>query len=153
MAITIDDVPPLDAVATLFREYAASLAFDLCFQGFDGEVASLPGPYAPPRGALLLARVDGADAGCVALRPLDAETGEVKRLYVRDVYRGRGVARALVDALLVRARAARYRRLRLDTVPSMQAAQALYRSYGFREIAPYTDNPVPGALFLELDLP
>jgi GNAT superfamily N-acetyltransferase len=150
--LAIDRAPPLAEVAALFREYAGSLDFALDFQNFDRELATLPGGYAPPRGALLVARAGCAAAGCVALRPIDAETGEVKRLYVRDRFRGQGVGRVLAEEIVATARSAGYLRLRLDTVPAMAAARGLYRRLGFREIEPYTANPVPGALFFELEL-
>lgn len=139
-------------VRELLREYAAALTFPLDFQGFDRELAELPGAYAPPEGALLVARADGAAAGCVALRPLDETTCELKRLYVRRAHRGRGVGRLLVASILEEARRRGYRIMRLDTVPGMEAAQALYEQLGFREIAPYTENPVEGTRFLELQL-
>ena len=149
LAASADDVA---LVRELFLEYAASLGFDLSFQGFDREVASLPGAYAPPRGALLLA-VDGSiPAGCVGLRAWGEDTCEMKRLYVRSSHRGKGAGSALVRRLLEEARARGYRRMRLDTVPGMDAAIALYRAAGFQEIAPYRANPIPGALFLELEL-
>jgi GNAT superfamily N-acetyltransferase len=142
------DDADLDEVRALFAEYAASLPFDLGFQGFDEELAGLPRPYAPPRGALLLA----PGAGCVAVRPLDAHVCELKRLYVRPTARGRGLGRALTLAAIDEARRIGYARMRLDTVPGMESAQALYEQLGFVEIAPYRPNPIAGARFLELQL-
>jgi ribosomal protein S18 acetylase RimI-like enzyme len=139
-------------VDELLREYAASLGFDLCFQGFDRELATLPGDYAPESGRLLLARVDGVPAGCVALRSLGEGICEMKRLYVRPGCRGLGIGRRLVEALLGHARRIGYATMRLDTVPTMVEAIALYESLGFRDIPPYRLNPIPGARCLELDL-
>jgi len=137
----------------LFREYADSLGFSLCFQSFDQELAGLPGDYAPPRGRLLLARYAADLAGCAALHPIDDEIGEMKRLYLRPAFRGKGLGRALTQRVLDDARAIAYRRLRLDTVePVMKDAVGMYRKLGFYEIAPYRANPMPGTLYMELDL-
>ncbi|HEX4678043.1 MAG TPA: GNAT family N-acetyltransferase [Gaiellaceae bacterium] len=138
----------VDEVRELFHEYAASLSFALDFQDFDRELDELPGAYAPPRGALLLARGEG----CVALRPIDETTCEMKRLYVRPSVRGTGLGRCLAEAIVAEARTLGYSHMRLDTVPEMDAAQSLYARLGFREIPPYRPNPVPGARFLELEL-
>jgi len=147
------DSADLDAVRALFSEYAASLGFSLGYQGFETELASLPGKYAPPEGALLLAKVDGAAAGVVALRKLDADVAEMKRLYVRPAHHGRSIGRKLAEAVVATARARSYRRLRLDTITGkMDAAVKLYRSMGFVEIAPYYDSPVPGTAYMELVL-
>jgi putative acetyltransferase len=151
--IAIDRDPPADLVRPLFREYADSLSFDLVFQGFDAELAALPGEYAPPAGSLLLASVGGNPAGCTGVRRLDDETAELKRLFVRPAYRGLGLGRRLAEHAVAVATTLGYRRLRLDTTPEMEAAHELYRRLGFREIEPYRENPVPGTRYLELDLP
>jgi putative acetyltransferase len=142
----------LAAIRQLFEEYAASLDVDLCFQGFDHELAELPGDYAPPAGRLLFAADGATPVGCVALRRISNQVCEMKRLYVRPELRGKKHGLGLVQAILHEARAIGYRRMRLDTLPSMKQAIALYRLLGFKEIAPYRTNPVCGALFFELDL-
>lgn len=141
-------------IAGLFRAYAASLDVDLCFQGFAAELAGLPGAYAPPRGALLLARgVSGEPLGCVALRPA-SEPGccEMKRLYVRPGGRGMGLGKALAEAIIAEAQSLGYRQIRLDTLPQMTGAIALYGQLGFAPIQSYYDTPIAGTRFLAKDL-
>ena len=152
MQIEIDDNAPLDETRTLMREYAATLHVSLEIPDFEVELADLPGKYAPPRGRLLVARSGGRPAGCVALRPLGREMGEVKRLYVREGFRGRGLGRALVEAVIAAARGAGYTHLRLDTHQTMDPARKLYESFGFREIDAYWNHPVPDVVFYELAL-
>jgi ribosomal protein S18 acetylase RimI-like enzyme len=144
----------LAAVATLFREYEASLDTDLCFQGFEAELAGLPGAYAPPRGELLLARdPSGEPLGCVALRPVDpGGVCEMKRLYVAPTGRGLGLGKALMAAVIDQARGLGYREMRLDTLPAMTTAQRMYREAGFRPIEPYYKTPVGGTVFMALGL-
>jgi ribosomal protein S18 acetylase RimI-like enzyme len=137
----------------LFLEYAQSLGFSLCFQNFDQELAELPGSYTPPEGRLLLAEYDGQVAGCIALHKLEADICEMKRLYVRPQFRGKGLGRILIDRVIAEARQMGYQRMRLDTVePVMRDAVAMYRKIGFREIPPYCNNPMPDALYMELAL-
>ena len=146
----------LAATSDVFREYAVSLGFDLCFQDFEGEIAGLPGDYTPPRGALLLAKVDGAIAGCCALRPLDSSdyvnAAEMKRLYVRPPFRGLGLGRQLAEAILDAALISGYDSVLLDTLDDMEIARAMYEELGFKEIPPYYHNPLAGAHYLKVDL-
>lgn len=143
-------------VREIFREYADSLAVDLCFQNFEHELAHLPGDYAAPRGTLLLALVDGEVAGCCALRPLDAadypNAAEMKRLYVRKAFRRFGLGRQLAEAVLDAARQAGYASVLLDTLDDMESARALYAELGFEEIPPYYHNPIAGSHYLKADL-
>jgi putative acetyltransferase len=141
------------SIRELFLEYAQSLGFSLCFQSFDQELAGLPGDYAPPEGRLLLASVERAPAGCVALHRLGAEICEMKRLYVRPQFRGKGLGKTLAERVIAEAGQIGYQKLRLDTVePMMRAAVAMYRALGFREITPYRASPIEGALYMELQL-
>jgi putative acetyltransferase len=142
----------LEQVRILFGEYAGLVAEALCFQGFDQELEALPGQYAPPAGALLLARAAGAAAGCVALRRLDAGTAEMKRMYVREAHRGGGLGRRLAVAIIDEAKKRNHGRIVLDTLPKLAPAIALYRDLGFRETGPYLSNPTPGAICFELRL-
>lgn len=143
----------IETARILFREYEAWLGMDLCFQGFEEELRTLPGKYAAPGGRLLLGYADKAPAGCIALRGIDDGICEMKRLFVRDEFRGRSLGLLLVEKVLGEARAAGYLKMRLDTFPpKMGKAVKLYESHGFREIAPYYDNPHTGVLFMELDL-
>lgn len=137
----------------LFLEYAQSLGFSLCFQNFDKELADLPGEYAPPEGRLLLAEYAAQLAGCVALHKLEEGICEMKRLYLRPQFRGKGFGRVLAERIIAEARVIGYQRMRLDTVePVMKNAVAMYRRFGFREITPYCQNPIAGALYMELQL-
>lgn len=146
----------MPTVRDIFQEYARELGVDLCFQGFEQELAALPGDYAAPRGTLLLALVDGAVAGCCALRPLDAadyaNAAEMKRLYVRKPFRRFGLGRQLAEAVLDFARAEGYSHVLLDTLDDMEAARALYADLGFEEIDPYYHNPLAGSHYLRVAL-
>lgn len=140
----------IQSARLLFEEYAASLDFGLNFQSFDQELAHLPGDYAPPDGRLLLAIYQDQAAGCIALRKLAEDICEMKRLYIRPQFRNLGIGKALAQALIEEARRIGYARMRLDTVPSMQRARALYEALGFKEIQPYRYNPIPGTAFMEV---
>jgi ribosomal protein S18 acetylase RimI-like enzyme len=148
-AVMPDELP---VVRSLFREYQEGLGISLCFQDFEAELAGLPGAYASPDGCLLLAWDVVTPIGCVAVRPIGPGVCELKRLYIRPAHRGTGLGRVLTDAAITRAAAAGHRAIRLDTLATMAEAQALYRSLGFTEIAPYNDHPVAGTIFMELDL-
>ena len=151
--IQAQTVTELGAVRDLFVEYAQSLGFSLCFQGFDKELTRLPGDYSPPRGRLLLARIDGHPAGCVGLHAFSADIAEIKRLYVKPEFRGHQLGRQLADQAIAEARKIGYTRLRLDSIEAkMKTAVAMYRDIGFCEIAPYRENPIPSALYMELSL-
>ena len=154
--ITPDSPELLAATRQIFTEYATQLGIDLCFQNFDAELADLPGEYSEPRGALLLALVDGEIAGCCGLRALDSvdypNAAEMKRLYVRKAFRRFGLGRQLADAMLDMARMAGYQSVLLDTLDDMESARALYAELGFEDIPPYYHNPVAGAHYLKVDL-
>jgi len=145
--------PLLDVIRQLFLEYARGLDFNLCFQNFDKELAGLPGPYAMPRGRLVLCEVDDKAAGCIALKPLESGVCEMKRLFVRPEFRGRHLGTTLAQHIVNEARSIGYSVMRLDTIRgTMDNAIALYSSLGFREISAYYSNPVPNAYYMELDL-
>jgi GNAT superfamily N-acetyltransferase len=146
------DARAVQACRELFVEYQQGLGVSLCFQGFEGELAALPGDYARPRGRMLIARIAGEPAGCVALRPLGPRDAEMKRLYVRAAFRGMGIGRMLAECVIDEARALGYSTLKLDTLPAMNAAQRMYAELGFQETAPYNENPVDGVRFLALEL-
>jgi len=141
----------IQTVRELFREYESWLGMDLCFQGFDEELQTLPGRYEPPDGRLYIASADEKAAGCIGMRKLEDGICEMKRLYLRSAFRGQGIGNALIEKLINEARSAGYKRMRLDThPPKMGKAVGLYESYGFRQIPPYYDNPNPDVLFMEL---
>jgi putative acetyltransferase len=147
------DRPDLIAMAReLFVEYAQAIGVDLEYQGFSAELAGLPAPYIAPHGTLLIARSGSDAAGCVALRRLDENSAEMKRLYVRPGYRSDGLGQQLIEAVILAARQAGYRELKLDTLPSMVSAQKLYRRLGFNEIEPYNTTHLPGTRFYALQL-
>lgn len=148
-AVTQDDIA---MARQLFEEYAASLNFSLCFQNFDEELNGLPGDYAPPEGALLLAYSSENVAGCVALRALEADVCEMKRLYVKPAFRGVGLGKKLVDAIIAEGRKRGYSAMRLDSAPMQERAQELYRKVGFVDIASYNSNPMDGVCYMELSL-
>ena len=154
--VQVDSADRASEAVAIFRDYAASLDVDLCFQGFEAELADLPGVYGPPAGALLLAYVDGALAGCGAFRPLAdvdyANACEMKRLYVRPAFRRLGLGRTIAEALVDEARRAGHSAMLLDTLDEMEAARELYASLGFEEIPPYYWNPIAGAHYLKVDL-
>lgn len=154
--VTPQSPEQLQATRVIFSEYAAQSGVDLCFQNFDDELAALPGEYAQPQGALLLALADGAVAGCCAMRPLGASdypnACELKRLFVRDAYRRLGLGRQLAEAVIDAARVAGYHHLLLDTLSDMESARALYQDLGFHDIPPYYHNPIAGAHYLKVDL-
>ena len=142
----------IEEARRLIEEYVASLPVDVSYEHVPEECARLPGDYAPPLGDLLLAVEDGEPVGCVALRPMDRETCEMKRVYLRPAWRGRGIGRELAESIVDAARRIGYRRMRLDTIPSLKPAISLYRSMGFRVIAPYRAIPTSCAFFMELKL-
>lgn len=150
MILRAETAGQLDSVRGLFAEYADAFPVRTCDGNFGRECGALPGDYAPPRGELLLALVGDEAAGCIALKPVDRETCEMKRFYLRPAFRGRGLGRELAEAIVEAARRIGYRRMRLDTLASMKAAIGIYRSIGFRVSLPYRDIPIENAVFMEL---
>ncbi|MBX7171804.1 MAG: GNAT family N-acetyltransferase [Pyrinomonadaceae bacterium] len=151
--IQVETPEQIEETRKIFREYEAWLDLDLCFQGFESELANLPGKYSPPDGRLFLAVSNGKVAGCVALRKLEDGICEMKRLFVRQEFQGQKIGIALLEKLIAEAKAIGYQKLRLDTYPpKMQKAVGLYESYGFRQIEPYYHNPFGETLFMELEL-
>jgi putative acetyltransferase len=151
--IEAESAGDLARIRVLFAEYGASLPFSLCFQRFEEELAGLPGAYARPEGCLLLALGEDEAVGCVALRKIAEGVAEMKRLFVRPAFRGKGIGRILAEAILDEAAKAGYRSIKLDTIDSMKEAITLYRDLGFETTSPYTYNPVPGVIFMERSLP
>ncbi len=139
-------------VKELFEEYAKSLNFSLCFQNFDKELKNLPGDYSPPKGSLLLSEYNGIPAGCVGLRKFENDICEMKRLYVKNNFRGLKIGRMLVYKIIDEAKRIGYKKMRLDTIQTMQAAQNLYKSLGFYEISSYGNHPIEGTIYMELNL-
>ena len=153
MIISAQTPDQIKEIRRLFREYERWLGLDLCFQNFEQELANLPGKYAEPTGRLFLIRVENKAAGCIALRKIDDEVCEMKRLYVRENFRGSNFGKQLIERLIKDAKEIGYKKMRLDTLPEkMPRAVKLYKSYGFRQIEPYYDNPYREALFMELNL-
>jgi putative acetyltransferase len=150
--IPVQTAVELDEVRTLFEEYWSSFGFTPCFQNFGAELEGLPGAYAPPHGRLVIARVDGKPAGCIALRPFQPRQCEAKRLYVRPQFRGHGLGRALMQWVISEAKREGYSEMVGDTMPVMGQALAMYDQMGFERIGPYAENPTPGAIFLRLRL-
>lgn len=142
----------IEGVRRLIREYVASMGLDLSFQGLEDELASLPGKYEGPEGALIVAEAGGALCGCVALRKLEEGICEMKRLFVDDTFKGQGIGKELVRMIIEAARAKKYRAMRLDTLSTMKSALALYRAFGFRETEAYVYNPLQGAVYMEKTL-
>ncbi len=150
--IEVTSTEDVQVIRELFDEYAVSIGIDLTFQNFEQELIHIADIYMPPEGALLLAKQDGMPAGCVGLRKMEGRRCEMKRLYVRPKFRGKGLGRALCSRIILKGRQLGYREMLLDTLSSMIGAQALYRSHGFRETVPYYHNPLPEAQYMQLTL-
>lgn len=148
--VVVEEFGQFDTARELFREYRESIEDETCFDGFEAELRGLPDHYAPPRGVILLAELEGRFVGCVGAQPLEDTICEVRRLYVRPEAQGAGLGRQLLGDLIEWARSTGYQRMRLDTLPDMAPAQALYRSLGFQEIERYNDTDAPGVVFMEL---
>ncbi len=150
--VSADNKDDIESARQLFLEYAKSLNFDLCFQGFDEELKNLPGDYSSPEGELLLAYSEGKLAGCIAFRKFENDICEMKRLYLRNEFRGQGIGRQLTVRVINDAKKIGYKKMRLDTLPSMKEAIKLYKDLGFKEINPYRYNPIEGVCYMELEL-